>query len=175
MRQHVKRVDSEAQNVFECAIPVGRNILYVRRNRITCKFQGATIIIRVESESRSKTIVASSSDFSYTCAGLSRRSVALYLPGIPLNGAILGERNLCRTRRMTRHVAAVSYTMADLFAVHRGSPCTESLDERTRRNKADLSTNWAPKFGKMFLLSFSLSLSRAQLHIGEFNSTLVIF
>lgn len=95
MWQHVKRVDKLSQ-AFSNAQSRSEEIYFVRKNEQNykkCKFQEATIIVQVESESRSKTIVASSSDFSYTkCAGLSRRSVALYLPGISLNGAILGEK-----------------------------------------------------------------------------------
>jgi len=122
------------------------DLLSIREN----KFQGATII-RVESEIED--VVVAVSNFSYTkCAGLLQRSVTLYLPGIPLNGAILGKRNLCRTRRTTRHVATVPCTMADLFVVHEGSPRVGSLGERAT-NKVDLPANWA-KFDEMFLSFF---------------------
>lgn len=105
---HVKHVDK--LKTFLNAQSQSEEIYFVRKkeqNYKKCKFQEATIIVRVESESRSKTIVASSSDFSYTkCAGLSRRSVALSIyPGFPSTALYSGKKNLCRTRRMTRHVA----------------------------------------------------------------------
>lgn len=124
---------------------------------------------------RDRRCVATISDLSYTkCAGLLQRSVALYLSRIPLNGAIFGKRNLCRTRRMTRHVTTVSYTMADLFAVHEGSPCVRSLGERAT-NKVDLPTNRAPKFDEMcFSLFPSIYISFSHIRAcvtEEFNFT----
>lgn len=43
----------------------------------------------------------------------------------------------CHTRKMTRHVAAVSYTVADLFGMQEGSSYTGSLTECTEPHKTD--------------------------------------
>lgn len=125
-----------------------RNLLHGKEEQNAAWLRGSSARLSAGSESaedRRRCRPDETSDFSYTkCAGLFTTVSGTLFTRDSLNGAILGERNLCRTRRMTRHVAAVSYAMADLFAVLGESPRARvgSLGERARRgNKADLAAN----------------------------------
>lgn len=109
-------------SAFGCNLPIGRNLLSIKKNRITCKFQEATIIVRVESESGSKTLLPPhpTSRIRNVRVFYNGQWHSIYL-GFPSTVLYSGKRNLCRTRRMTRHVATLPYMMADLFAVYERS------------------------------------------------------
>lgn len=74
------------------------------------------------------------------CGSFTTVSGTLFIQDSPQRRYTRGKGICVATRRMTRHVATVPYTMADLFPVHEGSPCMESLSERAT-NKIDLLTN----------------------------------